>query len=325
MAQSPDSHTELLAIDDAGIDRAVSLLDRGGLVAIPTETVYGLGADAENPDAVEAIFAAKGRPADQPVIIHGSPVWIGRYARSWPETAATLASRFWPGPLTLVVPKSPLVPSVVTGGLESVGLRCPEHPVALDLIERFGRGIAAPSANRYGHVSPTTAQHVLDDLDGRIDAVVDGGASPVGVESTIVRVDADGSARLLRRGGISEDALEQVLGGSLADGTGGSVEAPGMVPSHYAPRAPVEVVTHDELFRRIEAGLDLQILVIADRSVTHARTVVLPGNDADFAAGLYAALRQGDDPAVTHVLVCPPTDGPMVPAIADRLGRASNR
>ncbi len=323
-SRASEAPTERLGSDAAGLDRAAELLRAGGLVAIPTETVYGLAADAESEPAVRAIFAAKGRPPDQPLIVHVRPRWADRYAARWSRTAATLAEAFWPGPLTVVVARSERVPDAVTGGLGTVGLRAPSHPVAAELLDRYGSGLAAPSANRYGHVSPTTAEHVLDDLDGRIDAVVDGGSCPVGVESTIVELADDGSILLLRRGAITEEQLQRVAGVAPLDRTAGPVRAPGMVASHYAPAAPVAVIDQAELDRRRRNGLAPSVLVICPFPVDHARTIVLGSDDRDYAAGLYDALRHGDDPSVSAVLVIPPARGAMAPAISDRLARAAH-
>lgn len=323
-SRAAEAPSERLGSDDAGLDRAAELLRAGGLVAIPTETVYGLAADAESEPAVRAIFAAKGRPPDQPLIVHVRPRWADRYAARWPRAASVLAEAFWPGPLTVVVARSDLVPDAVTGGLWTVGLRAPSHPVAVELLDRFGSGLAAPSANRYGHVSPTTAAHVLDDLDGRIDAVVDGGACPVGVESTIVELSDDGSVLLLRRGAITEEQLERVAGVAPLDRTAGPVRAPGMVAGHYAPAAPVAVIDRAELDRRRRNGLAPSVLVISPSPVDHPRTIVLGSDDRDYAAGLYDALRHGDDPSVSAVLVIPPPGGALAPAITDRLARAAH-
>ncbi len=322
VAESP-VRTELLPTTDAGIARAVEILAQGGLLGLPTETVYGLAADAENDRAVRRIFAAKGRPADQPLIVHVLPEWADRYASVWSSTAARLAEAFWPGPFTMVVPKSDVLPPAVTGGLLTVGLRSPDHPVAAEILRRFGRGVAAPSANRYGHVSPTIARHVLDDLDGLIEAVLDAGPSSVGVESSIVEVDDDGSVGLLRRGAITDDQIASASGVTVTDRTAGPVLAPGMVLSHYAPDAPVEILTEADLNQRIPA-LDSSVLVISCRPVAHVRSVVLEGDRA-FAAGLYKALRLADDSAVASVIVVPPTTGELAPAIMDRLVRAAHR
>ena len=222
-----------------------------------------------------------------------------------------------------MVPKSAHALLEVTGGLDSVGLRSPAHPVAASLLRAFGGGLAAPSANRYGHVSPTTAEHVLADLGGRIDAVLDAGPCRVGVESTIVELRPGQPATLLRRGGLGVDAIAASLGEEVRDGVDGVVRAPGMVESHYAPAAPVEVVSQGELDARIDAGLPEDVLVISPDPVDHENSVAL-GDDRSYAAGLYAALRRGDEPAVRAVLVVPPADGQLRSAILDRLIRASH-
>ncbi len=325
MAESPAS-TEVLGPDDEGIERAAAILRAGGLIGLPTETVYGLAADAENDAAVGGIYSAKGRPSDQPLIVHILPGWGERYAAAWPAAAQRLAETFWPGPLTIVVPAGTRASRRVTGGLPTVGLRSPDHATALAVIEALGRGVAAPSANRYGHVSPTTAQHVIDDLDGAIDAVIDAGMCRVGVESTIVEIAPDGSCNLLRRGAITTEQILEVAApasGQVADRTEGPVRAPGMTLSHYAPAAPVEIVTEAELTARLDQ-LDPTVLVISERQVDHPRSVVLTG-DVEFAAGLYQALRLGDDPQVSLVLIVPPSSGSLTPAIRDRLQRAAHR
>jgi L-threonylcarbamoyladenylate synthase len=312
--------TECLAADDAGIARAAELLEAGELVAFPTETVYGLGGLASRSDAVRKIFAAKGRPADRPVIVHlADPLAAQGWAADLTEEGRLLAEHFWPGPLTLIVPRSPNVPDAVTGGRETVGLRVPSHRVALDLLAAVGDGVAAPSANRYGHISPTTADHVLADLDGRIAAVVDGGPCEVGIESTIVEVlpaDGGGSASMsiLRHGGVSVRAIESVLGRPITDGSGGTGEharAPGMVLSHYAPTAPLAVVPAIEA----DAAPDGVIVIRMDSGES----------DQEFARALYARLRAADRQAPTEIWIVPPESGEMLPAILDRLTRAAHR
>src|SRR5579872_7490105 len=236
-------HTRLLRPDALGIDHAAGLLRAGGLVAFPTETVYGLGAHALDAVAVRAIFEAKGRPADDPVIVHiASVAELERVAQP-NHVARQLAECFWPGPLTLVLPKRADVPREATAGLATVGVRVPSHPVAHRLLTAAGVPIAAPSANLFGRPSPTTARHVVDDLDGRIDAVLDGGPATVGVESTIV--DLSGNVpRLLRPGGLPSESIEAALGTTLAHATqhDGPQEAPGMLSVHYAPRTPLTLI-----------------------------------------------------------------------------------
>jgi L-threonylcarbamoyladenylate synthase len=231
--------------------RAAKLLRAGKLVAFPTETVYGLGADACNEHAVRAIFATKGRPADHPVIVHVKDVDdAARWARAMPRGARALAEAFWPGPLTIIVPRAADVPGGVTGGQDNVGLRVPSHPVAQALLQAFaaegGRGIAAPSANRFGRISPTTAQHVRDDLGDDVAMIVDGGACDVGIESTIVAFTGD-DAVLLRPGGIAEAQLARVLGAPLRAPRPDAPRASGTLASHYAPRTPSRLVAADEL------------------------------------------------------------------------------
>ena len=236
--------------------RAVRLLREGKLVAFPTETVYGLGADAANPEALAKIFAAKGRPADHPLIVHLPDAGhLDRWARDVPEAARRLAAAFWPGPLTLILRKAPGVPELVTGGQDTVGVRIPGHPLALQLLRAFGAGIAAPSANRFGRISPTTAQHVRDELGDRVALVLDGGACQVGIESTILDLSAT-APRILRPGRVSPSALASVLGawpvtGAAADGprVSGSLEA------HYAPTTPLELVTADGLIFAVREAL----------------------------------------------------------------------
>lgn len=238
--------------DADAIPQAAAILRRGGLLGIPTETVYGLGADALNETAVRHIFEAKGRPQDNPLIIHVPDAsWLERYCREVPETAYRLAERFWPGPLTMILPRRENVPLQTTGGLETVGVRCPDHPVTRAIIEAAGVPVAAPSGNTSGRPSPTTAGHMAEDMDGKIDGIVDGGPCAVGVESTIIDLTVT-PPRLLRPGGLPLEALEEVLGtvavdkavtGLLKDGE--KPRAPGMKYRHYAPKAPVTAVTGD--------------------------------------------------------------------------------
>ncbi|MEP7216361.1 MAG: L-threonylcarbamoyladenylate synthase, partial [Anaerolineaceae bacterium] len=226
------------------IARAVAVLRAGGLIGLPTETVYGLAADAANELAVRRVFAVKGRPASHPVIVHVTGVEaLADWAREVPEAALRLAGAFWPGPLTLVLPRTARAGDVVTGGQDTVALRVPSHPLALDVLRAFGGGLAAPSANRFGHVSPTTAQHVRDDLGVEVDFVLDGGPCAIGVESTIVDLATDPAAPvILRTGAVTREDVARVLGGAVRvrdDVATGGVRAPGMLAAHYAPRAGV--------------------------------------------------------------------------------------
>ncbi len=232
------------------IRRAAQVLRSGGLLAFPTETVYGLGADAENVHAVQRIFEVKGRPPTHPLIVHiGASDELARWAAEVPEAAKVLAERFWPGPLTLVLPRSDRVPLAVTGGLDTVALRVPDHPLALALLRSFGGAVAAPSANRFGSVSPTTVRHVREDLGSAVDFVLDGGPCVVGVESTIVDLSTDRPV-ILRPGGIPREEIERALGCALPVHAGTTVRAPGQHPSHYAPRAKVVLVSIRDLDER---------------------------------------------------------------------------
>ena len=236
--------------ENNAIAEAAEILRRGGLVGIPTETVYGLGADGLNEDAVRRIFEAKGRPQDNPLILHVASVdWLERYCQHVPSAAYALAEKFWPGPLTMILPRRECVPLRTTGGLDTVGVRCPDHAVTLRIIEAAGVPVAAPSGNTSGRPSPTTAAHMIEDMSGKIDAIVDGGACTVGVESTIVDLTTT-PPRLLRPGGLPLEALEEVLGEVAVDkavrtrlAEGEKPRAPGMKYRHYAPKAPVTVVT----------------------------------------------------------------------------------
>ncbi len=280
--------TRLLAADAGGLAGAAERLREGRLVAFPTETVYGLGADATNARAVAEIYRAKGRPSFNPLIAHVADLAMARREGYFDDRASMLSEAFWPGPLTLVLPLAAgaSVCDLARAGLDSVGLRMPAHPVALKLLAAAGRPIAAPSANLSGHVSPTTPSHVLADLGGRIDAVVDGGACGIGVESTIVAL-LDGSPRLLRPGGVLRAALEEVLGEELLGaGEGGEQPlSPGMLASHYAPRGILRLEA--ENLREGEAGLDF-----GGRFLGGARYDLSPGKNVDeAAANLFTYLR----------------------------------
>lgn len=310
------------------LDRAVTALRAGGLIALPTETVYGLGADASNEVAVRRIFAAKGRPATHPLIVHVASL---ADARSWSSDLTplgeTLASAFWPGPLTLIVRRSARASDAVTGGQDTVGLRVPAHPVALELLRAFNGGIAAPSANRFGRVSPTTAAHVREELGDALDVILDGGPCSVGVESTIVDVTSR-APRLLRPGGVSLEALERVLGRPVLRAEEASdIRAPGMLASHYAPRAGVVLVAAEELGEAVAQARarGARIAVVAADSVAPIEGVVrfaVPGDGEGFARVLYATLREADALA-DLILVVPPRESGLGVAVADRLRRAA--
>ncbi len=308
---------------EADIDAAVAALRRGALVALPTETVYGLGADATNADAVLRIFAVKGRPADHPLIVHlADATDIDAWAAHVPGYARLLAAAYWPGPLTLILPKRAQVLDVVTGGQGTVGLRVPAHPLTHEVIRRLGTGVAAPSANRFGRVSPTTAAHVREDLASHLaddDAILDGGPCAVGVESTIL--DCTGSLpRLLRACAITAAMVEQTTGLDVL-APDGTVRASGTLASHYAPRASVHIATADEPLGMPGAGL------IADASVPTPVGMVRLLAAADvgaYARDLYAALRASDERGLTDVVAVLPAAEGIGAAVRDRLRRAAH-
>ncbi len=321
-------------MDDPGdIERAVRSLWSGGLVAFPTETVYGLGADAENVAAVERIFAVKGRPTSHPLILHlGVASQLDEWAADVPDPVRRLAARFWPGPLTIVLRRSRRVPLAVTGGLETVALRVPAHPVALSLLAAFGGAVAAPSANRFGALSPTTASHVREGLGDAVDVVLDGGPCMVGVESTIL--DASGpSPAILRPGGIPRADLERALEQDLPVEATGSVRAPGQHPSHYAPRAkvvlvePDDVVAHARRLRR--EGHRVGVLLPATDSPARLgededlHVIEVPPSTIDYAQRLYGFLRMLDARGCDVIVASLPGRDGLGLAIADRLCRAA--
>lgn len=312
---------------DPVLQRAVGILRAGGLVAFPTETVYGLGADALNRSAVRRVFEVKRRPEGHPLIIHvGRSQELAALARDLPSQAWELARRFWPGPLTLVVRKSGIVPLSVTGGRDTVAVRVPGHPLALALLHAFGGPIAAPSANRFGQVSPTTALHVSSDLGGDVDLILDGGGSEIGVESTIVDLTRDRLC-VLRLGGISVEDLEAVVQAQVAVELHGS-SAPGQLPSHYAPRAKVLAVTASELAQGAEAlrasGARLALLAPAgsDQIGEHDR-IEVPKEPEGYARSLYAALRTLDSRSPEVIVVVLPEERGIGRAIGDRVRRAA--
>jgi L-threonylcarbamoyladenylate synthase len=313
---------------EAEIAQAVGILRVGGLVAFPTETVYGLGADASNPDAVKRIFEAKGRPSTHPLIVHlGGAGELGRWAREIPAAARELAERFWPGPLTLVLKRAGRVIDAVTGGQDTVGLRVPAHPVAQALLQSFGDGIAAPSANRFGRVSATTAQHVREELADRVDLILDGGACAVGIESTILDLST-GAPVLLRPGRISTDELAAFLHAPVARGGGGSPRAPGGLAAHYAPQLPLRLVpgsTLDVSVREEAARGPVAVLARHPRPASSAAAVWMnaPLDAVNYAHHLYAALRQLDRSSCVAILVEAPPETLEWSAVRDRLTRAA--
>ncbi len=310
------------------VEEAGAILRAGGLVAFPTETVYGLGADARSARAVGRIFLAKGRPADHPLIVHlGDVSWLERWAVGVGKDARLLAEAFWPGALTLILHRAPGVPDEVTGGRETVGLRVPAQPIALALLNAFGDGIAAPSANRFGRVSPTRAEDVLADLGDRVDLVLDGGPCQVGVESTILDLTAD-VPQVLRPGGVDADALEAVLGRAILRTATGPSRAPGMLTAHYAPQAVVEVVAFEHVVVRaaqlLEQGLRVGVMSSSNLTIPGVAGLGSFTTSRDYARELYACLREADRRELQVVLAVPPPATGIGVAVSDRLRRAAS-
>jgi len=315
----------------ADLAQAASVLAAGGLVAMPTETVYGLAGDALNPEAVRRIFALKGRPADHPLIVHVTPeAPLEDWAREIPDAALALKAAFWPGPLTIILKKSPRVPGLVTGGQDSVGLRCPSHPVAQRLLREFARvgsgAVAAPSANRFGHVSPTTAGHVRDEF-GEDLLVVDGGSCEVGLESTIVDLSR-GEAVLLRPGTITRDDIARVLGRPPRDRDPEAPRASGTLASHYAPRTPTELVESIALARRLREAdaAGHRVAVLARRRQNDLPAWAwreAPRDAAGYGHDLYALLRDLDRQRADAIFVETPPAASGWEAVRDRLARAA--
>ena len=301
--------------------RAAEILRRGGLVAFPTETVYGLGADASSAEAVKKLYAVKRRPAGHPVIVHfSSPEKAFEWARDVPQSARRLAEKFWPGPLTLVLKRGAQAKDFVTGGQDTVGLRVPAHPAAHALLEAFGGGVAAPSANRFGAVSPTTAAHVREDLGAEVDLVLEGGPAEVGIESSIVDLSG-GEAVLLRPGKISLAELQEII--PVRNKGESSVRHSGGMEKHYAPRTPARLVATHELDREI-ARLEDKVAVLA---FSHPDERVdfwlrMPRDPSGYAQRLYAALRELDSAGCEAILIEAPPEGADWVAVRDRLSRA---
>jgi L-threonylcarbamoyladenylate synthase len=311
-----------MSLDQAEIEAAARLLRAGRLVAFPTETVYGLGANALDPEAVARIYVAKGRPSNSPLIVHVASVEMAQsLVAKWPDIADRLVRRFWPGPLTLVLDKQPTIPSIVTSGLPTVGLRMPAHPIALALIRAAGVPLAAPSANRFTELSPTTAEHVQNGLGSDVDLILDGGPCEVGIESTVLSL-AGSQPILLRPGGISRSELEAAIGPVT---TGGEMSAaahpsPGMHPRHYSPRTRLVLVENGEVPAQ-GRGTYLQRKHAPSRSdITIVR---MPSTAAEYAAVLYDKLHQTDAAGHDWIAVDAPPDTSDWEAVRDRLRRAS--
>lgn len=316
----------------AQLARAVATLRAGGLVAFPTETVYGLGADASNPDAIKKVFAAKGRPHDHPLIVHiADAAQLANWARDIPATAHALAKKFWPGPLTLILQRARGVSDLITGGQDTVAIRVPSHPLAQALLRAFGGGVVGPSANRFGRVSATTADHVraeFGDTGGIVDCVLDGSACDVGIESTIVDLSGDAPA-LLRPGCITAAQIASALGAPLAAPGAQSPRAPGSLAKHYAPKTPVMLVEGDlidELARSF-ARQCKRVAVLARNArrpmIDKLVWIAAPAAPAGYAHDLYANLRQLDAAGCDVMLVEEPPPALEWAAVRDRLARAA--
>ena len=345
----PPADAEPPAATEAALDRAAGILRAGGLVAFPTETVYGLGADALDDAAVAAIFRAKGRPATNPLIVHVTDIAMARgLAAAWPAAAERIAAGLWPGPVTIVVPKTAAIPDVVTAGGPTVGLRCPDQRAVRRLIEKVGRPLAAPSANRSEAVSPTTAQHVLDGLGGRVDLILDGGPCGQGIESTVVDCTSDPPV-ILRPGPLTRDRLEAIVGGPVAlpdaseaeipdggargAGEGSPARAPGQLPRHYAPQTPLEMPADPRarvatlLAEGCRVGwLALQSDTPEVRALAARPGLVvvpMPNDPAGFARMLYATLHALDQRDLARIVVDSPPHTEAWRAIHDRLLRAA--
>ena len=324
--------------DPQATQTAADILRRGGLVGIPTETVYGLGANALDGEAVRHIFEAKGRPQDNPLIIHVPDAsWLERYCHDVPPQAYLLAERFWPGPLTMILPCRDIVPAQTTAGLPTVGVRCPNHPATLRIIAAAGVPIAAPSGNTSGRPSPTTAQHMLEDMDGKIDAIVDGGSCAVGVESTIIDLTVT-PPRLLRPGGLPLESLRAVLGEVTVDRAvtgqvdpGEKPRAPGMKYRHYAPKAPVTVVTGDgknsAAYIAAHAPEGAGVICFSEFRAQFPGCVVHElgpeGDKSEQARRVFDALREFDATDVTEIFAQCPDDAGLGLAIGNRLKKAA--
>ncbi len=320
-----------LAPDDAILEEAADILRSGGLVAFPTETVYGLGAVATDPSAVARIFEAKGRPSYNPLIVHADgPERVSPCVADWPSSAQRLAAQFWPGPLTLVLPRSDKIPDLVTAGQQTVAIRVPESLIARTLIARLGLPIAAPSANRSNGISPTLARHVAKDLDGRIELILDGGPTALGLESTVLDLTTP-TPQLLRPGAITIDQIRNALGGhrireSAGEASSDRPKSPGQLATHYAPKLPTLRIQAEDLDRFEWPGAAVLIL-LGDHPASqalppHVQPVCL-STPASAATSFYAALHAADESSASLIVIVPPPDRVEWQALRDRLWRAS--
>jgi L-threonylcarbamoyladenylate synthase len=310
---------------------AANVLRSGGLVAFPTETVYGLGADAANERAVMTVFSTKGRPADHPLIVHlATAAEMTRWARDIPDDAWRIAERFWPGPLTLILRRAPGVLDAVTGGQDTIGLRVPAHPVALALLKAFGGGIAAPSANRFGRISPTSAAHVLAEFGHSLPCVIDGGRCEIGLESTILDLSG-ASPRVLRPGAITPATLNQILNTEFATSTDNVPRVPGSLASHYAPDTPLRLLPRAELaaaaLALLQRGQTVTVVSShpAEIHQSACHWLMMPDNAAQYGQILYALLRDIDKSACDYILIELPPAQMQWDAVNDRLTRAAGK
>ena len=309
------------------IQKAALILNAGGLVAFPTETVYGLGGDAENPQAIEKIFASKERPSTHPLIVHIATIdAMQHWAIDIPAVAYQLAEAFWPGPLTLILKKAPQVLFSVTGGQDTIGLRIPNHPVALALLNAFGRGIAAPSANKFTHISPTTAAAVAAELGNKVDLILDGGDCQVGLESTIIDLSQT-EYKILRPGMLAAKEIASVLKQPISFTTKTSVRVPGMHELHYAPRTKTICLTSDEIINFIEtlSADKFPVALITHHAMQHPKInlVTLSDNPHEYAHDLYATLRKLDEEHFNYILIEAVPASEAWDAIRDRINKAS--
>ncbi len=319
----------LTEANPAAIAKAAALLRAGELVAFPTETVYGLGADAANALAVGKIFSAKGRPADHPVIVHlADPEQITDWAAEFPDTARKLAAAFWPGPLTIIFNKQANVPRAVTGGQNTVALRVPANPTALALLRAFGGGVAAPSANRFGRISPTQAFHVAEELGDKVSCILDGGPCSVGVESTIIDLTDDAPV-LLRPGRITRAQLKAVLGAEVRLSSNTQIRAPGMMAVHYAPHTIALLCNPETLIGMIDEqcaqGKQVGVLAHSDicRMIPCRHLILLPDRAESYEAALYSSLRELDNLQLDMLLIEQPPASEEWAAVNDRLSKAT--
>ncbi|MGM9992211.1 MAG: L-threonylcarbamoyladenylate synthase [Candidatus Bruticola sp.] len=315
----------MLTSEDELIKQAAQELNRGGMVAFPTETVYGLGADAANPEAIRKVYALKGRPADHPSIVHLDELdKLQLWAREIPNAARKLAEHFWPGPMTLILPKRPEVLTQVTGGQDSVGLRIPAHPLTRKLISVFGRGLIGPSANRFGHISPTSADHVREEFGSQLRFILDGGPCSVGVESTIIDFSKEQPV-IVRPGMLSASVISDIAGIPISCGQGS--KAPGTLKKHYAPHSPAKLVTAEQLMQLASQPQGSTVILSRNEYIYPVNNLVrslrLPNNPEECAQALYNLLRYADSLRPQTILIeQPPQNNERWFALLDRLQRA---